>query len=172
MKDIYVKTLLYAYPNIQKINFRIDEIVKKKALSSMTNCTSCLEQCNKIVKLTMQKGILFEIKHYVNKILSRLDNYERVCVEYKYFKKKSKKDLEGVDLSSRSYFRKQKKIIEYLGFCFDWLNLSDKWFESKCRRVPYINKLYTALVYNESSKTQSKICKNVAKINKQKRDVA
>ncbi len=162
MKEVYVKTLLYAYPNIQKIINRIDELVEKKAIESMVDYTSCKEQCDKIIKLTIQKGILFEIKHYLSKILIRLGDEQVAYVEHKYFKK-DKKQFEGIDFSSRNYFRKQKRLIKYFGECLEWLNLSDGWFEKKCRRVPYINKLYSALMANVSGKDVTKKTKNVKK---------
>ncbi len=133
MKDYYVKTLLYAYPNIGRIIFRIDEIVKEKALNSKSNFTDCVEQCEKIVNLTVQKGILYEIKYYLELILSRLSKEEKGYIEFKFFKKK-REEFNNLDLSSRNYFRKQQKLFNYVCNCFEWLNLSDEWFEKNAKK--------------------------------------
>ncbi len=156
MKKIYVKTLLYAYPNVRKIIKRIDELVSKKAMSSMTDFTSCQEQCEKIVKLTVQKGILFEITYYIDKILLRFEPEERAYIEYKFFKTKTNEQLEGIDLSSRNYYRRQDKLLEHICNCFDWLNLSDDWFEKECKRVPYVKKLLQSVILHQNTANYGK----------------
>ncbi len=151
MKSNYVKTLLYAYPNIPKMIKRIDEIVNKKALSSMTNCTDCREQCESIIKLTVQKGILFEIKYYIEKILARFDREELIYIEYKYFGKKDKAEFEGVDFAGRAYFRKQQKLLEHICNCFEWLKISDEWFEGSLKKVPYLRKLLQSVLLHQNA---------------------
>lgn len=151
MKSSYVKTLLYAYPNIPKIIQRIDTLVEKKARASMSDISSCQEQCEKIVNLTVQKGILFEIRHYLEIIFNRLEEEEKAYVEHKYFKFKTKKQFKNVDFKSRNYFRKQLKLLEYISKCFEWLNLSNEWFEKKCKRVPYIKKLLQSVELRQNT---------------------
>ncbi len=167
MKDLYVKTLLYAYPNVRKIINRIDEVVKKKALSSMTDCSDCQEQCEKIVRLTVQKGVLFEINYYLEKILSRLFEEEKLYLEYKYFKTKTKDELKGVDLSSRNYFRKQQKLFEHISNCFIWLNLADSWFEECLKKVPYLKKLLQSVILHQNANASGS-----KKVKEKKEDVA
>ncbi len=155
MKQIYVKTLLYAYPNIPKIIKRIDELVTKKAISSMTIYTDCREQCENIIKLTVQKAILFEIGFYMEKILSRLVKEEKQLIKYKYFKVKNKKDL-IVDFTSRNYYRKQEKLFNHICNCFEWLNLTDDWFIKNCKKVPYIRKLLQSVILYHNTQNTSK----------------
>ncbi len=149
MKERYAKTLLYAYPNLQKLIDRIDSLVDKKALSSMTDTTDCLSQCEKIVKLTVQKGLVFETKYYLEKILMRLGEEQRAYIEYKYFKRQNKEYFKNVDLTSRNYYRKQKRLLAYICECLDWLGLNDLWFEKRAKRIPYIRKLLTAVMISQ-----------------------
>ncbi len=163
MKSCYVKTLLYAYPNIHKIINRIDDIVNKKAMESMNDFSDCKEQCENIIKLTAQKGILFEIKYYLDKILSRLLDEEREYIEFKYFKRKKREEFKDVDLSSRNYFRKQVKLFEYICSCFEWLNLTDEWFENKCERIPYVKKLLQSVLLKQNTVNSGNKLKNSKK---------
>ena len=61
MKENYVKSLLYTYPNVQELLDQIDVLVEKKAISSMDNFKPCIDQCEEIIGLTEQKDILIEI---------------------------------------------------------------------------------------------------------------
>ncbi len=108
MKLIYGKTLLYSYKNLKRIIRRLDELVMEKALKSMTDCSSCEGQCEKIIELTEQKGIIIKIKHYLDMIFERFNSEEKKLVGYKYLRTVDKKEMSEFDLKSRSYFRKQK----------------------------------------------------------------
>ena len=47
MNVYYAKTVLYAYANVDAVVEQIDELVEKKALSSMRDFSPCEEQCEK-----------------------------------------------------------------------------------------------------------------------------
>ncbi|MBO7149708.1 MAG: hypothetical protein J6V71_02325, partial [Clostridia bacterium] len=90
MNIYYTKTVLYAYANIDAVKEQIDDFVERKALSSMSDYTPCIEQCESILNYTAQKIALIELKEFVEKALSKLSPYELDCLDYKYFKKKPK----------------------------------------------------------------------------------
>ena len=49
MNVYYAKSVLYAYPHIEQITEQIDELVERKALSSMTDYSPCEEIAQKII---------------------------------------------------------------------------------------------------------------------------
>lgn len=145
MKKEYVKTLLYTYPHIQKTVNRIDQIVLKKALNSMTEYDNCLAQCEYVVDLTVQKALLTELYYYVNKVVKRLTKEERDYLDYKYFKFKPKEYFKNMDLSSRNYFRKQQYLLDDFSKYLGWMGLDDEWFDALSLRVPILKKMLNSV---------------------------
>ena len=169
MKKEYVKTLLYTYPHIRKTIERIDQIVMKKALNSMTEYDNCLLQCEYVVGLTMQKALLTEMFYYVDKVVSRFTKEERDCLDYKYFKSKPKEYFQNMDLSSRNYFRKQQYLINEVSKYLGWLGLGDEWFDKLCSGVPIVKKmLYSVKVSSpvsiKKSKAKNKCLQQIKKV--------
>ena len=112
MNVYYAKTALYAYPNIEAVAEQIDELVEKKALSSINDYSPAVEQCEKIIDFTFQKDALFALKIRLEEVLKGLNQLERDCLEYKYFKRKPKEYFIGFDFESRGYFRRQIKLAQ------------------------------------------------------------
>ena len=48
MNVIFAKTALYAYTNLEAVADQIDELVEKKALSSISDYSPAIEQCHKM----------------------------------------------------------------------------------------------------------------------------
>ncbi len=156
MKRCYVKTLLYAYPNLLKIIRRIDELVEKRAINSKSVHSDCLVQCEKIISLTSQKGLLYEIKYYLDIVIDKLSREQRDYLEYKYFKKLPKDYFNNVNFQSRNYYRKQQKLLERISECLDWMDKGDEWFETRCKQVSYIKKLLVSVELNELGRKETK----------------
>ena len=141
MKDNYTRTILYAYANIDAVKEQIDDFVQRKALSSMSDFSPCIEQCEKMLEYTSQKVALIELKEFVDRALKRLSAYEIDCLEYKYFKRKSKEYFIGFDYESRAYFRKQVRLVKKIGEYFEGLGLTDNWFEKNCLNTNFFKEL-------------------------------
>ena len=131
MKLIYTKTVLYAYASIETVKEQIDDFVERKALSSISDYSPCIEQCEKIINFTAQKIALIELKQMVESALKKLSAFELDCLDYKYFKQKPKQYFLGFDYESRGYFRKQVLIAKKVSVLFDKVGLTDGWFEKK-----------------------------------------
>jgi len=65
MNVLYAKSVLYAYPCLDKICEQIDELVEKRLISSMYDFSPAEEQCIKIVNYGFQKQTLLELKQAV-----------------------------------------------------------------------------------------------------------
>lgn len=141
MKELYTKVLLYAYPCVDKLIEQIDELVEKKAYSSMDDFSPCIEISNKILNLTEQKKRIIQIYYIVSDVLSKLSNYEKDCLEYKYFKRLDKEHFKDFDSTSRTYFRNQIKCLKRVGILLEKFNYSDERFLSDKNCVKFLSDL-------------------------------
>ena len=151
MKSDYIKTVLHAYVHVPKIIKRINQVVTKKALASMKDFTSCLTQCEKIINLTVQKAVLIEAKHYIDRAMSRLSQDEKDFLDYKYLRVNLVDYELKINSNTRAYYRVQQKIINTLSDNLGYLGKDDKWFEQYCLKVPFIKKMYTAVKRRDES---------------------
>ena len=141
MNLYYAKCALYAYPNIEAVMEQIDDLVERRALASMNDFSPCEEQCEKIITLTNQKDVLIELKLVTDKVLEKMTDYQKDCLDYKYFKQKPKEYFIGFDTVSRGYFRRQNRIVERISLLFEKLGATDKWFEENCLQMDFLREL-------------------------------
>ena len=143
MKNTYVKTILYAYPNLPKIMNRLKQIIIKRAITSMDDYTSSLSQCEALVKYATQKAVFYQLHHAVKLILSRLEDYKIEYLKYKYFNNKCNLEvLMEMELNSRKYFRRQNQIVKEIGKYLEFTGIDDNFFEQKLMKTTYIKRLY------------------------------
>ena len=147
----YAKTALYAYPNIKEVAEQIDELVERKALASMSDCSPEIEQCEKVVEYTAQKCVLFALKIYIDEVLEKLKDIEIDCLEYKYFKRKPKEYFYGFDAESRGYFRRQIKLAEKIADKLEKAGATDEWFEQNCLQMDFFKELLKRVIEHEES---------------------
>lgn len=156
MNVYYTKTALYAYPNLQAIADQIDELVEKKAFASISDYSSALSQCEKIVDFTFQKDALFALKLRLEDILSKLSQREKDCLEYKYFKRKPKEYFIGFDFESRGYFRAQQRLAKKISSALEKDGGTDEWFEQTCLHMDFFKELLKRTIEHEKSYVKKK----------------
>ena len=172
MNVIFTKTALYAYANLEAVADQIDELVEKKALSSMNDYSPAIEQCNKILDFTLQKDVLFALKIHIEEVLEKLNQYELDCLEYKYFKRKPKEYFIGFDFVSRSYFRRQNKLIKKIAMLLEKAGATDVWFKDYCLEMDFFKELLKRVIEREqksevNQKNQKKTIKSTFSQEKQ-----
>ncbi len=163
MNIFYTKTALYAYPNLQAIMEQIDDIVERKALTSMSNFSPCEEQCEKILDLTNQKDTLIELKIFIDKALTKLTDEQIDCLEYKYFKRKPKEYFIGFDSCSRAYFRRQVNLVKKISEAFEKIGLTDIWFENYCLTMDFFIELLRRVKKYDEQNLKNKPKKVISK---------
>ena len=163
MNLLYAKVALYAYPNVDAVMEQIDELVEKKALSSMHDFSPCEAQCEKILNLTEQKKILIELKVCVDKILTKFSVEDLDLLDYKYFKKKPKEYFEFVDTSSRQYFRKQISLVNKFSTALEKQGYDDKKFQKECFKIDFLKELLKRVVELEKLSKKNKPLKEKLK---------
>lgn len=150
MKEIYAKTMLYAYPYVDTMVKRIDDKILKKALGSMFDTSPCEEQCAAVIMLTGQKADLKYLKHLVERMVMKFPSKDFDYFDYKYFKIRPKEYYKDKIKVDRTYFRKQEKLIAKFCSIFTAIGGDDKWFEEKFLSIRYINNIYQKII--ESNK--------------------
>ena len=156
MNIYYTKTVLYAYANIEAVKEQIDDFVERKALSSMSDYTPCIEQCESILNYTAQKIALIELKEYTEKVLKKLSGYELDCLDYKYFKKKPKEYYNDFDCESRGYFRRQVSLVKKISEHFESVGLTDDWFKKNLLTTNFFKELLKRVELQEKQNYKNK----------------
>ena len=161
METIYTKTILYAFNHLLSIAEQIDDLVKKKALSSIDNCSPAIMQYDAIVQLTYEKDVVYALKNMCDKALSKLTEEEMKYFEYKFFRNKPKSYFENFDTSSRAYFRKQNSLIKKCSERFEKCGIDNSFFEEKCLMIDFFRQLLkrTEEVEKKSYKNKPKTAK-------------
>lgn len=151
MNIYYAKAILYAYPEVDELVERIDELVYKKAVASMNDFSPAEEQCERVIRLTEIKKAIIKMKLAVEKALSYFTPDELMCFEYKYFRKKSEKDFTCFDSSSRAYFRKQVRIANKFAQRVEKAGMTDEIFRRDFLSTEFFRELLKIVIEREKS---------------------
>lgn len=149
MNIYYAKSILYAYPCIERLIEQIDETVEKRALASMNDCSPCFNQCEKIVELTNRKILLIKLKGYVETAIADFTAEELDCLDYKYFRKKPKSFYKDFDFTSRAYFRKQNKIVNCFAKKLLRQKLNDENYQRDYLKMDFFKELLKKVIEHE-----------------------
>lgn len=152
----YAKTILYAYRNLDAIMRQLDELVVKKALSSMNDLSPCETQCEKILSLTSQKDILIDLKIKVGGVVEKFSDEEKDFLDYKYFKAKPKEYYANFDFSSRAYFRKQIRVADKFARKIEKAGITDEYFKSECLSIEFFRELLKRVIERENNFAKQK----------------
>lgn len=141
MNKTYAKIILYSYPCCDSLTEQIDELVEKRALSSMRDFSPCEEQCFKILELTDQKRRIIKLKSVIKKLLGKFCQSDLILLDYRYFKKMPAACYEGVDFFGRKYFRRQDALITRFCNLLEKAGLTDAVFEEEYLSIEFFREM-------------------------------
>ena len=141
MNNLYAKAILYSYTNLEKLCDAIDEQVEQRALSSIDDFSSALEQYNKILSCTAQKDLIIDLKIVVELILQKFSVEDRELIEYKYFKKKLPQNVDRTAFKTRAYYRKQIRLLERFAQKLPLYGIDEQYFERKYLQIDFFKQL-------------------------------
>ena len=150
MKEIYAKLMLYSYRNLPKIADQIDELVEKKALSSISDCSPAIKQYEKIVGLTYQKQIVLSLFVNVKGVLSKFSDVEKEYFAYKYFRGNTPKNY-PFDPSSRNYFRVQNRLLKKFAAESEKYGYGDERVENELLCIDFFKEMLKRVKEKEDS---------------------
>ena len=126
--EIALKTAFYCYPSYEKIIFNLEQVVEKKAICSYSNPSKTLKQMEEIILINEKIAKLTELKCLISELLNRLSDEERLCVEYRFFKRFSAEIYDSAFIYKRYYYKKINRAFSRmveeayaLGLDVDWL---------------------------------------------------
>ena len=151
MNLIFAKTALYAYTNLAAIAEQIDELVEKKALSSMTDFSPAFSQCLKIADLTRNKQALYNLRFSCEKILSSFCKDDLDILDYKYFRLLPRDYFADKDTSSRKYFRRQVRLSKNFAEKLEKAGYTEKVIEEEYLSIEFFKELYKRVTEYEKS---------------------
>ena len=167
MNKIYTKTLLYAYPKLNKVVAEIEDVIDKIVLSSMENYLPCIDLCDKLITYKIQKQKIIQIKEMIDKALSKLNGNQLDFLDYKYFRLKPRSYHAEYDRTSRAYFRKQVEVINKMSERFENVGLTSEIFESECLSIRIFS-IFLGLVIEQEKKSRKNKSKKEKRIKPKK----
>ena len=144
------KTILSCYYSIDKVIVQIENVIKKKAKNSFYDSSSTEKQAEKILQLVEIRKDLFELKLICEMAFSKLSEYDKILISYKYFG--IKPSDENFDLKSRNYFRKQIKALDNFNKILVKSGYDSEWFKNKYLKIAYIAGIYQKAILEEGKK--------------------
>lgn len=117
----------------------------------MNDFSPCEIIAEKIIALTAQKVTLSEIMEKTERAVDKLTDDEKLILDYKYFKRLPKDAFSGLDFSSRSYFRKQVRVVGRFAAKMNALGIDDAYFEEKCLKIDFFRELYKRVLIREKN---------------------
>ena len=156
MNVYYAKAILYAYPHLEAVIEQIDELVERKALTSISDYAPCVEIAEKILSYTAQKDTLIRLKLFCEQALKSFKQYELDCIDYKYFKKKPKEYYQNFDYTSRTYFRRQTEIVKKFAKVMDKIGADNNWFEKECFKMDFFKDMFKRVIAHEKNMLKNK----------------
>lgn len=136
MNTLYVKAILYSYPNIDKRVEYIDRLVLKKALYSRTDFRSVEEISEEIITLMNEKDILIKLKTMVECGLRKFKPIDLDHFDYKFFhiKKDTKDYSKDFKPASQYYYCKLKRLLKRFIRDISWSGFNNLWFEENVEK--------------------------------------
>ena len=138
MMILYAEAVLSIYSSLEDIIYEIDNIVLKRALNSMDDCSPALTQCERVIDLIKEKDLLINLFLSADKAIFSFENDDRVLLEYKYFRSCEKERYAYIDYKSRAYFRRQNALLEKFSKKMNKLGFTDEYFEKHYLTIDFI----------------------------------
>lgn len=141
MNELYAKTLLYAYSHAEGYIKQIDDLVLRRAVSSMYDVSSPVSQAERIIEYIEQKKLLIYILRTIEEVVATFSKHDQDCFDYKYLKRMPKEYFKDFDYSSRSYFRHQNALVEKFASRLSLVGIDDEFFIKKCLKINFFKAL-------------------------------
>lgn len=112
----HVRALLYAYPMAERLAEAVKEGARVRACLSFRSPRNTLSVMESIAADVEYAECLLEWKSRLDRVLSHCSDEELFLLEYKYFRRRKQlkawEERVALSCSERSYFRKQKEVLE------------------------------------------------------------
>lgn len=145
----YEKALLYAYPALEEIIDAYDAIFLKHALNSFSSGRSAMEEAEALIGKIAEKDLYVFIKLRLDRVLESFSPFEKKHFSYKYFRDLPPSAFDGFDVASRSYFRRQQRLLQKFARVLNREGLTEAWFDDACMTTDLFPELLRRIAARE-----------------------
>lgn len=152
--EMRIKTALYAYPQLERLGRDYEEHIKNKAMLSYGSRWATEKLTEYIATEIVRKQNVYRLKEELDKILSRLNEEERLLLEARYFGKMDRvrrlfaAQEAGLTKTvvkpwcERTYYRKQAKVLKKIVGLFKAGGMDESNFDETYLDVEYLGLLF------------------------------
>ncbi len=136
----YAKIILYAYPLLETVGEDYEEHIKTKAALSYGK--GAFETAAYLVSEILEMRSLEWLKSKVEEVLEKLSETERALLAVRYFGK-SKRALSALTEgeTERTYFRKQRRLLEKVAALFPLVGLTERVYDEEFAKMRLFSKI-------------------------------
>jgi len=157
MNTRYTKVALYAFKHLIKLTEQINELVEKKALSSISDVSPAIRQYEKITEFTYQKKVILSLYVNVNSALKKLSGKELEYLDYKYFRTSKSVKSYSINPASRNYFRVQIRLLKKVSQILERGGYTDERFKKECLQIEFFREMLKRVTEKEKAVTKRQI---------------
>lgn len=143
----YQQILLYIYPKLERFIDDIQSFINYKAVHSYHIQLKVEKSIDKMLDVLEQKRKLILAKELLTKVFEEFSDEEKFILEYKFFRRKEvlfeKYKNFVLKCSSRTYYRKQKRVESKVHALFMQNAIDEKWFLQIFKSISSVMQLYT-----------------------------
>ena len=143
----YEKTLLYLYPDFNRLTEAIDKKFTRYLAGAKTDTSPAIEQCQKLVALTTAKIAIKDVEEILKETIENFSPTEKIYLQYKYFGKKDL--LDETVFKSKSYFRRQKALADKVRYSLTRAGFTEERFNAELLPLTYVKEIHRRIELKE-----------------------
>lgn len=154
----YVKALLYAYPQMEKMEEALSVSVENKAALSFKDHLSAFESAGLIIEEMAVKLRIARVRSVLERAILHMTERERFLLEYKYFRRRDylKERSCAFSCSERTYYRNQRTTLLKFAHMLCVYGYREEDFLSDFSDFPSYMRIYRALKEGRESAITAK----------------
>lgn len=140
MKD-YQKTMLFLYPRLERFAEDIGQYARAKAIASSLGREDTEATVLALIDCAHAQQCCGQLKALLDGVLGELTAEERLLLEYKYFRRRTKAGGVPLGFSPRTYYRRQLRLEGRLNAKFLQRGMDEGWFLRTFGDIPAVRQV-------------------------------
>ena len=140
MKD-YQKTMLFLYPRLKRFAEDIGQYARAKAIASSLGREDTEATVQALIDCAHAQRCCGQLKALLDGVLGELTEEERLLLEYKYFRRRTKACGVPFGFSPRTYYRRQLRLERRLNAKFLQRGMDEGWFLRTFGGIPAVRQV-------------------------------
>lgn len=140
MKD-YQKTMLFLYPRLKRFAEDIGQYARAKAIASSLGREDTEATVQALIDCAHAQRCCGQLKALLDGVLGELTEEERLLLEYKYFRRRTKACGVPFGFSPRTYYRRQLRLERRMNAKFLQRGMDEGWFLRTFGGIPAVRQV-------------------------------